>query len=389
MKTFMGYRRPDGRVGIRNKVLILPCSMCASDTTRMVSQKVEGTTTFNLQTGCSQVGSDLDMTIETIAGLAANPNIYGTIAISLGCEDAQITKVMAEINRRTNKPLESLVIQNEGGTIKTIKKATELAKKMVEEANKQQRVEVPVSELIFGTNCGGSDTTSGLVSNPLVGQVSDYLVEQKATTVICETTEFIGAEHILAKRASNDQTRDKIYDIVKTYEDNIRQMTGKDVREGNPSPGNIHGGLATLEEKSLGCIHKGGTSPINKIYDYAQQMETGQGLVIMDTPSNDSASVTGLIAGGAQIVVFTTGRGTPTGNPIAPVVKVTANRETYEKMSDNIDFDASGVLFDEVSMDELREKLIDRVIDYCNGEETKAEELGFTELAIQRTAVFV
>ena len=199
MKTFMGYRRPDGRVGIRNKVLILPCSMCASDTTRMVSQKVEGTTTFNLQTGCSQVGSDLDMTIETIAGLAANPNIYGTIAISLGCEDAQITKVMAEINRRTNKPLESLVIQNEGGTIKTIKKATELAKKMVEEANKQQRVEVPVSELIFGTNCGGSDTTSGLVSNPLVGAVSDYLVEQKATTVICETTEFIGAEHILAK----------------------------------------------------------------------------------------------------------------------------------------------------------------------------------------------
>ena len=389
MKTFMGYKRADGRVGIRNKVLILPCSMCASDTTRMVSQKVEGTTTFNLQTGCSQVGSDLDMTIETIAGLAANPNIYGTIAISLGCEDAQITKVMAEINRRTNKPLESLVIQNEGGTIKTIKKATELAKKMVEEANKQQRVEVPVSELIFGTNCGGSDTTSGLVSNPLVGQVSDYLVEQKATTVICETTEFIGAEHILAKRASNDQTRDKIYDIVKTYEDNIRQMTGKDVREGNPSPGNIHGGLATLEEKSLGCIHKGGTSPINKIYDYAQQMETGQGLVIMDTPSNDSASVTGLIAGGAQIVVFTTGRGTPTGNPIAPVVKVTANRETYEKMSDNIDFDASGVLFDEVSMDELREKLIDRVIDYCNGEETKAEELGFTELAIQRTAVFV
>ena len=389
MKTFMGYKRADGRVGIRNKVLILPCSMCASDTTRMVSQKVEGTTTFNLQTGCSQVGSDLDMTIETIAGLAANPNIYGTIAISLGCEDAQITKVMAEINRRTNKPLKSLVIQNEGGTIKTIKKATELAKKMVEEANKQQRVEVPVSELIFGTNCGGSDTTSGLVSNPLVGQVSDYLVEQKATTVICETTEFIGAEHILAKRASNEETRDKIYNIVKTYEDNIRQMTGKDVREGNPSPGNIHGGLTTLEEKSLGCIHKGGTSPINKIYDYAQPMETGQGLVIMDTPSNDSASVTGLIAGGAQIVVFTTGRGTPTGNPIAPVVKVTANRETYEKMSDNIDFDASGVLFDEVSMDELREKLIDRVIDYCNGEETKAEELGFTELAIQRTAVFV
>lgn len=389
MRTFWGYKREDGRVGIRNHILILPASICASDTTRIISQGVQGTVTFNLQLGCSQVGADLDLTLDTLAGYGANPNVYSVIVVGLGCESAQANIVKERILERTNKQVETLIIQEEGGTLKTIEKAQRLAKKMVGEAALIRREEFPISELILGTNCGGSDTTSGLAANPTIGKVSDKLVEMGGTSVLCETTEFIGAEHILARRAINKEVHDKIYQIIKNYETKIKNDTGLDVRDGNPSPGNKEGGLTTLEEKSLGCIHKGGSSSINNIYDYSQQIKGKEGLVIMDTPGNDASSVGGIIAGGCQLVVFSTGRGTPTGHAIAPVLKITGNSETYAKMSDNIDYDASGIITENKPIEQASEELLDLIVEVCNGKQVQAELLGYTETAIQRASAFV
>ena len=328
---FYGYRRPDGRVGVRNKVLILPASVCASDTTRIIAQQVTGSVTFNNQQGCAQVAPDQQLTMDVMAGYAANPNIYGTVVVSLGCENCQMDLVVDAIRQRTNKPLKQVIIQESGGTLKAIDKAVRYAKEMVEEASLLQKEKFPISELILGTECGGSDPTSGLAANVLIGQLSDLLVQAGATSILSETTEFIGAEHILARRAATPEVRDRIFEIVHRYEKAL-QMVGEEVRKGNPSPGNKAGGITTLEEKSLGCIHKGGHSPVMEVYDYAKQVEAKKGLVIMDTPGHDPSSVAAMVAGGAQVVVFSSGRGTPTGNPIAPVIKITGNRITYAKM---------------------------------------------------------
>lgn len=380
---FWGYRRPDGKVGIRNHVLILPASCCSSDTARIIANQVTGAIYFSNQNGCSQVPPDMKLTMDVLSGYAANPNIYGTIVVSLGCEGCQMDIVVKEIQKKTNKPLKTLIIQEEGGTIKTVEKGVRYAQEMVQEAAKCQREECPISELILGTNCGGSDPSSGLGANPLVGALSDRFVEKGATSVLCETTEFLGAEHILARRAINKEVHDKIYDIVYRYEESLRSI-GEEIRSGNPSPGNIAGGLTTLEEKSLGCIHKGGKSIINAVYEYAEPLETEKGLVIMDTPSNDAVSVAGLIAGGCQLVVFTTGLGTPTGNAVAPVMKITANKETFKKMKDNTDFDASHVIYGPETLEEITNEFEKSVIDICNGKLVKAEALGFIETAISR-----
>lgn len=381
--NFLGYKRPDGMTGIRNHVLILPSSICASDTAEKIARSVKGCISFHNQNGCSQVPVDEQLTMDTLAGYAANPNVYATLIISLGCEGCQNDYVAEAIKKRTNKPLRQLVIQKEGGAIKTIENGIRMAREFVEEASRLKRESFPVSELILGTNCGGSDPSSGLGANPLLGEVSDKLVELGGTSVLCETTEFIGAEHLLAKRGRDAQVQQQILDIVKKWEDYIR-MFGEEVRNGNPSPGNIAGGLTTLEEKSLGCIHKGGHSPINKVYDYAKQMETGQGLVVMDTPGNDASSVSALIAGGCQLVVFTTGLGTPTGNAVAPVYRMTANKHTYETMGDHMDFDASASIYGPESMEVLRDRLFKDLLEVCDGKKVKAEILGFNETAIAR-----
>ena len=385
---FYGYRRPDGRVGIRNKILILPASVCASDTARIVANQVEGAVTFNNQNGCSQVGPDQQLTMDVMAGYAANPNVYGTVVISLGCENCQMDLVVAAIRERTNKPLEQFIIQECGGTVRTVELAVRAAREMAEEASKLQKEAFPMSELIVGTECGGSDPTSGLAANPLIGEMSDRMVALGGTSILSETTEFIGAEHILAKRGATPEISEQIYGIVHRYEKAL-QLVGEEVRAGNPSPGNKAGGLTTLEEKSLGCIHKGGHSPVNAVYDYAKQVEAKKGLVIMDTPGNDPSSVAGMVAGGAQIVVFSTGRGTPTGNPIAPVIKITGNKLTYAKMSDNIDIDASPVIYGPQTLSEMGDVLMEELQAVASGKLSKAEALGFTEMAIARVCNYV
>lgn len=380
-RTFMGYRRSDGRVGIRNHVLVLPTSICASDTTERIARAVEGCVTFHNQNGCSQVGIDQQMTMDTMAGLAANPNIFAVLAVSLGCEGCQNDLVVDAIRSRTDKPVRSLVIQQVGGSIKAVEEGTRIAHKLASQAALCTREECSVSELILGTNCGGSDTSSGLGANPLIGEVSDWLVAQGGTSVLCETPELFGGEHILARRAKTPEVAERVLGIVSEYEKYV-QMFGAQMREGNPSPGNIAGGLTTLEEKSLGCIHKGGHSPISAVYPYAAQLSAGEGLVIMDTPGNDASSVGGIIAGGCQLVVFSTGLGTPTGHAVAPVLRLTANRNTAQTMADNTDFDASATIYGPQTMHELRDALIDQIIDVCNGKPTCAESLGYTETAL-------
>lgn len=384
---FWGYRRSDGKVGVRNKILILPASICATDTARIVASQVEGAVTFHNQNGCSQVPSDMKLTMDTIAGMAANPNVYGTVVISLGCEGCQMELVVEEIEKRTNKPLEKFVIQENGGTIATVERATRAAKRMAQDASLLQREEFPISELIVGTECGGSDQTSGLASNPLIGEACDRLVDMGATAVLSETTEFIGAEHILARRGRSPEVSRRIYDIVHRFE-NALKLVGEDVRDGNPSPGNMEGGLTTLEEKSLGCIHKGGHRPVEAVYEYSEIIDK-KGLVIMDTPGNDPSSVAAMVAGGAQVVLFSTGRGTPTGNPVAPIIKLTANPQTYAGMSDNIDVDASMLLTEPERMSELADTLVAEVAATASGKLTKSEVLGYTEMAIARVCNYV
>ena len=386
--TFMGYRRPDGRIGIRNKILILPASICASDTTRIIASQIEGAVTFNNQNGCAQVPGDQQLTMDVMAGYAANPNVYGTVVISLGCENCQMDLVLAAIRERTNKPIMHFVIQENGGTIATVEKAVRAARSMAVEASLVQKEPFDISELIIGTECGGSDPTSGLAANVLIGEMSDRIVAAGGTAILSETTEFIGAEHILARRAKTKELSDRIFEIVRNYEHAI-SLVGFDVREGNPSPGNKAGGITTLEEKSLGCIHKGGHTSINAVYDYAKQVKSHEGLVIMDTPGNDPSSVAAMAAGGCQLVVFSTGRGTPTGNPIVPVIKITGNRVTFANMPDNLDLDASPYIYGEKTLQELGDELMQEVCEVANGKMTKAEALGFTEMAIARVCNYM
>jgi len=384
---FMGYKRPDGKFGIRNKVLILPTVSCSSETARAISLAVEGTTTFTQQNGCAQPPEDLKFTMDVMVGFAANPNIYGTVVVGLGCENAIPSVVVENIKKATNKPVELVMIQEDGGTIGAIDKGTRFARQMVEDASQLVREPIDISELIVGTECGGSDSTSGLAANPVIGAMSDLLVKNGATSILSETTEFIGAEHILAKRAANKEVYDRIYEIIHRYEDHLHKA-GTSLRDGNPSPGNKEGGLTTIEEKSLGCIHKGGHTTILEVVDYACPV-TKKGLVIMDTPGYDVASLTGMAAGGAQISVFSTGRGTPTGNPIMPVIKLTGNYATFEKMLCNIDFDASPAITKGVSIEKLGQDLFDEVLKVANGKVTKAEALRINDIAIVRACNYV
>ncbi len=388
MKEFYGYRRPDGRVGIRNYVLILPASSCASDTTERIAREVVGAVTFHNQQGCAQMGRDFEWTMNVLAGFAANPNVYGTVLVGLGCENCQVPLVVEEIHRRTNKPLVYTTIQECGGTIKCVEHATRLAKQMAADASMVQREKFPISELMLSTECGGSDPTSGIASNPVIGALSDKVVADGGTSILSETSEFLGAEHILAARAKDKRVADRIVEIVYRNEQHFRNV-GCDIRAGNPAPGNIKGGISTLEEKSLGCIHKGGYSTVQEVYEYGENIpHTQKGLVIMDTPGHDPSSIAGMLAGGSQIVVFSTGRGSPLGSPLAPVIKITGNKFTYANMEDNIDFDASRFISGEKTIDELSDELYDMVIEICNGKLTKSETLGYTETAIARQCNF-
>jgi altronate dehydratase large subunit len=251
----------------------------------------------------------------------------------------------------------------------------------------QQKEKFPISELLMGIECGGSDATSGIASNPAVGNLSDRLVDLGASTMLSESIEWIGGEHVLAKRAATPEIHDQIIRVCEEYEKHLL-AAGQDCRAGQPTPGNKTGGLSTIDEKSLGCIRKGGTRPIVEVLEQAQA-PTKQGAIVMDTAGYDISSVTSMAAAGCQLIVFTTGRGTPTGNAIVPVMKVTANEHTYSWMEDNMDADLSGIIRGECSIDDSGAMLLDKIHDIANGKLTKAEAYGFSDIAVDHVCRFV
>ncbi len=386
---FKGYERDDGKIGVRNHVLILPTVACANETCRIIAENLPEAKSLVNQNGCGEVEMSRRVTQKVLSGLAANPNVFGILMIGLGCELNQSEEMSAIIRQKTNKPMEILLIQEEGGTLNTINKGMRIAQDLISKASSCRRRLFDVSHLVVGIECGGSDSTSGLAANPVIGRVSDSLVEAGATTMFSETSEIIGAERLLAQRAATHEVGRRIFEIVENLESRLRSV-GEDVRSGQPSPGNKAGGLSTIEEKSLGCIHKGGTSPIMEIVDYAE-CPSKKGLVIMDTPAYDVVSVTAKVAGGCQLVIFTTGRGNPVGNPLAPVIKATANRDTYNRMRDNIDLDLSGVLEGTISIDQSCDSVLKELIRIADGKKTKAEVygFGFTETVIRHVCDYV
>lgn len=378
---FWGYRRPDGRVGVRNHVLILPTITCATQAARQITELVQGTVSFIHQHGCAQVGVDYEQTFRTYAGMGANPNVYGVVVLGLGCETHQARSVAGEI-AKTGKPVEVVSIQDHGGTLFTIAQGAKIAAKMVQDASMQMRELCDFSELIIGTECGGSDACSGLSANPAVGVVSDLIVDHGGTSILAETTELIGAEHLLANRAVDEKVAKRVYEVIKAMEDRAFMM-GVDIRTGNPSPGNIKGGLSSLEEKSLGAANKAGSRPLQELIDYAQA-PSRKGLVWMDTPGHDIEQLTGMVAGGAQVVLFTTGRGTPTGSPIAPVIKIATNTAIFEKMADNIDINAGTIIDGTEAIHTVGQRLFEEVALVASGKLTKAEILKQHDFGIWR-----
>jgi len=381
-QSILGYVRPDGRVGIRNHLLVMSTVICSGFAARRIADQVQGAVAIENPFGCGQLEPDLEITRRTLVNTAKNPNVGGVLVVGLGCEQIQADDLVREIEK-TGKPVEKVVIQEEdGGTPAAIEKGVRLLRKMAEEVLSQRPEEVDMSNLVLGVECGGSDATSGLASNPVVGYVADRVVDLGGTVILSETPEMIGAEDILANRAVSREVSERIVRTVRRWVE-LAASYNVDLVGTQPAPGNIAGGISTIEEKSLGAIIKGGSRPVQGMVDYAEEVR-GKGLWLMDTPGYDIMSVVGMVAGGATLVIFTTGRGTPTGNPIAPVIKVTANPQTARKMHENIDFDASTVILGQETIEQAGERLFKLVTDVARGKPTRAELLGFREFMIHK-----
>lgn len=377
------YLRKNNQVGIRNHLLILPTSICAAQTAVKIAQNIKGAVAIPHQHGCCQLGPDQDQTVRTLIGIGKNPNVGAVLVVGLGCEGAEPDKVTEKI-KESGKPVRKIIIQEEGGTLNTIAVGTRIARELASVLLKMRREPVNLSKLVLGIECGGTDATSGIAANPAVGGVSDKLIAAGGAAMLSETTELIGAEHLLAARAVNDLVKNKILSIVNKTEKRALD-SGVDLRGNQPTPGNIAGGVTTIEEKSLGCIYKAGSAPISGVLDYAQKL-TDKGFYIMDTPGQDIESITGMVAGGAQLIIFTTGRGTPTGCPIAPVIKITGNSRTFKLMQDNIDLNAGKIIDTQFSLANMTNEIFEFMLKVVNGEKTKSELLGHTEFGIYKIA---
>lgn len=376
-----GYRRMDGRVGVRNHVLVLPVSYEVNQIADRIVRQVPEAVTFRNQHGINQTGDDLRQTLRVYEGFATHPNVYGVIILSWGHESFDSQEIAASAIA-AGKATELITLENIGGMRRAIERGVERAKLFVRDRESIQRESISLADIILGTECGGSDACSGISANPALGVSSDMLVHAGGTSILSETTELLGAEHLLAERAISKEVGDRIIYIVKRMEENAMKM-GVDIRGAQPAPGNIEGGITTIEEKSLGCIHKAGHSPIQEVIEYAER-PTKKGLVIMDTPGHDIEQMTGMVAGGAQVAIFTTGRGTPTGCAIVPVIKVSTNSFTYERMRDNIDLNAGTIIEGIETVEQVGERLFQLMIEVLNGKQPKAEQLGHREFGIYR-----
>ena len=384
LKIF-GYRRIDGSLGIRNYIAIMPSVDCANEVAKRIANQVENTVALPHSGGCGTYGDDIEKTFQTLAGLGANPNVAGVLIVSLGCETIDVDRLISEIKKRSiDKIIERIIIQEEQGTTDAIKKGVMFATKMAIKASMLEKSEGDIKDITFALECGGSDPTSGLAANPAVGYVTEKIIANGGSVILSETRELIGAEHILAANAVNKEVAKDLLNVVHEVERKCKNwLIGTNQRL--MSAGNIQGGLTTIEEKSLGCINKVGSARVTEVVRYAQK-PSKKGLIVMDTTGHDIPSITGMVAGGAQIIGFTTGKGSTVGYALAPVIKVTGNSKTYGNLEENMDINASTIISGYEIIEEVGERIFDEVMKVSNGKLTKAESFGFRDFAISTIA---
>ena len=392
-RTFQGFRRADGRAATRNYIGIVSTVNCSAATSKMIAERfnkdllrdfpnIDGVVPLVHKGGCAfdYDGTEHRLLARTLAGFCRHPNIGAYLIVGLGCETSQGAYLQDRFNLvqlkvpgepEAGRPL-VINMQEQGGIAKTVEYASGLLKDMLPEANKVRREPIPVSEIILGTNCGGSDGNSGVTCNPALGIASDLLVAHGGTSILAETPEIYGAEHLLTRRARTVAVGEKLLERVRWWEDYCRKFNV--TIDNNPSVGNKKGGLTTIYEKSLGAIAKAGYTSLNAVYEYAEQV-TAKGFVFMDTPGFDPVSVTGLVAGGANVVVFTTGRGSCFGCKPAPSIKVASNTPMYERMIADMDINAGGIL-EGASVEQIGREIFEKIIAVASGEETKSEAQG-------------
>ena len=387
-RSFMGSPRADGRVGTRNYIGILTSVNCSGSVARFIAEaaeksglldgfpNIDGIVPIVHGTGCgmSAENEGYATLFRTLAGYAQHPNFAGILLIGLGCEVMQVADLVGGRPIRADGVLRYMTIQGEGGTRKTIERGLSELQGIAELANRATRAAAPASELMIGMQCGGSDGHSGITANPALGFASDLLVRHGGTSILSETPEIYGAEHLLTRRAETPEVGQKLIDLIHWWEDYTARNQGE--MDNNPSPGNKRGGLTTILEKSLGAVAKSGTAPLRDVYKFAEKIDK-RGFVFMDSPGFDPCSVTGQIASGANLIVFTTGRGSVSGYQPAPCIKVATNSEMFARMSDDMDLNCGDIVTDGVSLEEKGHEMFDLFLRVASGEHTKSEQLGF------------
>ena len=395
-RVFMGYPREDGRVGTRNYILIASTVNCSATVCRGIANavkpllaqypNVDGVLAITHKTGCGIVhGSEQhEQFARVIAGYANHPNVTRCLLVGLGCEVGGIPyladkQFVPEAALRTGastgaKRVEAFTMQDVGGTRKSIELGVEIVRAWLPEIDAKRRVPVPLSKLVLGTNCGGSDGYSGLTANPVIGDIVDILAGAGATGVLAETPETFGAHHLLARRAATRSIGEQLVARIDWWKEYTAKFGA--TCDGNPSSGNKEGGLTTILEKSLGAATKGGSTSLNAVYRYGEQVALGKGLVFMDTPGHDPESVTGLLAGGANLVVFTTGRGSCIGTKPAPTIKIATNTTMYNRMVDDMDVNAGGII-EGTPRSEVTRELFEKIILVASGLKSKSESFGY------------
>jgi len=386
--VFQGILRADGRVATRNYIGILTSVNCSATTAKFIAESVrssglldefpnvDGVVALTHGAGCGMAGSGegFDVLQRTLTGYAAHPNFAGFLLLGLGCEVNQVKGLAENWTLDPTKTVHTMNIQDEGGTAVTVRRGVQLIRDMLPTVNRVMRTPVRASELVLGLNCGGSDAYSGITANPALGVAVDLLVSHGGTAVLGETPEIYGAEHLLTRRAASAAVGEKLVDLIRWWEKYTVDNDGS--MDNNPSPGNKAGGLTTILEKSLGAVAKGGTTNLTDVYRYAERV-TAKGFVFMDTPGYDPVSVTGIVAGGATVMCFTTGRGSVLGCKPTPSLKLATNTEMYTRMSEDMDVNAGVIMDGEVSVQELGQQLFELILATASGRKTKSEELGF------------
>lgn len=370
---FFGYVREDGQVGIRNHVLLLSGTLYANPTCERASTTVQNTVPIVHPLGRCQIAPDLAQTFRALVGHGMNPNAGGVIVVDhfkeAGCE----AELIAEEIARTGKPVEVVNIRNAGGAVQATAQVTNLAVQINRKITQQQREEVGLDKVVYGINCGTSDVTSGLAQNRCVGWVTDRIVGAGGRVIGAETTEMIGGEELVRQKAKTPEIADKVLGYIEKMERDILAC-GVDLRGSQPTGDNMAGGLSTIEEKSLGAMMKWGTATIVGAVDYAERIGSESGLWLMDTPGHGGESITGIAAGGAQVMSFATGGGHTINHPLMMTMRLTGNRESWELMQETMEVNVSD-MFDGTSLDEAGERLFNEVMDICNGKMTKGEAL--------------